>query len=390
VTPSAPGVRLRFDPDDPRTALAAWSRLAEPGDEAAADLIRRMGPSRALRAVAEGTAGSPRWSVRLPHLDPMRDLTTVRTFGGRVVIPGDEEWPSGLAALAGAQPFCLWVRGPLSPAVAAERSVALVGARACTNYGHEVALTLGGGCADRGISVVSGAAFGVDGAAHRGALAVGGATIAVLAGGVERPYPRGHDSLITRIAQVGCVVSEVPPGSAPTRWRFIERNRLIAALSRLTVVVEAARRSGALSTASRAAAIGRVVAAVPGPVTSAMSYGCHWLLRERDAVCVTSAEEIAELVSPIGTDLPEPPPYPRAEHDGLPPDAIRVLDAVPLRRPAELESIARSAGLPIATVSAAMGRLDARGLVTRQPAGWQRSPTRRLPAQSDSEQEPNG
>ncbi len=283
-----------FDHDDERLARAAWSRLAEPGDSAAQDLVAQQGPVAALAQV-RADQGPRRWQTRLPDLDPLADLATAHRHGGRLLIPGDPEWPTALSALAAEEPFCLWVRGPLNLATAPRRAAAIVGARAATAYGERVAADLADGCAQRGITVVSGAAYGIDGAAHRAALAAAGPTIAVLACGVERAYPRGHDQLIAAIAQVGAVVSEIPPGSAPTRWRFVERNRLIAALAGVTVVVEAAHRSGALSTASRAERLNLPVAAVPGPVTSPSSYGCHRLLRD-GAVCVTSAAELAELL----------------------------------------------------------------------------------------------
>ena len=277
-------------------------------------------------------------------------------------------------ALGRQEPFCLWVRGRLHLGAATARSVAIVGARASTPYGDRVATDLADGCANLGITVVSGAAYGIDGAAHRGALAAGGPTIAVLAGGIERPYPRGHEQLIERIVQEGAVVSEVPPESAPTRWRFIERNRLIAALSRATVVVEAAHRSGAMGTASRADKLSLPVAAVPGPVTSPMSYGCHRLLRD-GAICVTSAAELAELCGRIGEYVVEELPIPTRIHDGLTPADLRVFDAFPLRRALALPSLVKTAGLDPGSVLASLGRLELRRLVVHQGSGWRRAPS---------------
>jgi DNA processing protein len=235
-----------------------------------------------------------------------------------------------------------------------------------------VATELADGCAEREITVVSGAAYGIDGAAHRGALAAGGPTIAVLAGGIDRPYPRGHEDLIERIAGVGAVVSEVPPGSAPTRWRFIERNRLVAALSRVTVVVEAAHRSGAMGTAARADKLSLPVAAVPGPVTSAMSYGCHRLLRD-GAICVTSAAELAELCGPIGEYLADELPLPFVLDDGLESNDVRVLDALPARKGVGLGTLMEVAGLAPDAVLAALGQLELRRLVVREGSDWRRS-----------------
>ena len=231
------GVPAWLDPRDDRVARAAWTRLAEPGDAAAGRVVSALGAGPALLAVVErpeelslylkdarSVAG---WRVRLGQAQPLRDLETVARFGGSLVIPSDPDWPPGLAALGEREPFALWVRGPASPAVPVGRTVALVGCRASSGYGDWVAAEFAAACADRGVTVVSGAAYGIDAQAHRGALAAGGPTTAVLACGVDRPYPRGNEDLIERIAGSGAVLSEVPPGSSPTRWRFVTRNRLI-------------------------------------------------------------------------------------------------------------------------------------------------------------------
>jgi DNA processing protein len=152
------------------------------------------------------------------------------------------------------------------------------------------------GLVDRGFAVVSGAAYGIDGMAHRAALASHGQTIAFLAGGVDRFYPSGHDALLSKIVESGAVVSELPMGAAPTKWRrFLMRNRLVAAVSQATVVIEAGWRSGSLNTAGQARELGRPVGAVPGPVSSAASAGCHRLIRDYGATLVTCAEEMADL-----------------------------------------------------------------------------------------------
>ncbi|CAO0828595.1 hypothetical protein SMICM17S_05162 [Streptomyces microflavus] len=217
------------------------------------------------------------------------------------------------------------MRGGPSLRLWALRSVAVVGARACTEYGAHMAATLAAGLAERGWVVVSGGAYGIDGAAHRGALGAGGATAAVLACGVDRPYPPGHTALITRIAEQGLVVGELPPGDHPTPSRFILRNRVIAALTRGTVVVEAAYRSGSLVTARAARRLGRHVMGVPGPATSALSAGVHELLRA-DAVLVGDAAEVIELVGDMGELPPErrgPRPPHRSPGAPDPPGAVR-------------------------------------------------------------------
>lgn len=377
--PAAPmSVPDWFDPTDDRTALAVWSRLTEPGDGTAAGFVRRHGPAAALGLVISGTDDpdlKPRWRARLAGADPRRDLAVLRRFGGRLVVPGDAEWPDALDLLGNRRPFCLWVRGPHDLAAASSRAAAIVGARASTAYGDTIACELGFGCAERGVAVVSGAAYGIDAKAHRGALDGAGLTIAVLACGVDRPYPRGNAPLLDRIALDGVIVSEVPPGSSPTRNRFVHRNRLIAALASATVVVEAGWRSGASITAGEAANLGRSVGAVPGPVTSSTSFGCHKLLRE-GAVCVTSVGDLLELVDPIGAVGPAaPPPLERAVHDGLPEEDLRVLDALPLRRHVAELRLVDAAGLDRATLTASLGRLELLGLAERGPAGWRRAPT---------------
>jgi len=381
-----------FDLHDERTARAAWSRIAEPGDETAVRVLERLGAGPALlalyerpvrlRELAASVGGLRRpghpapgagWEQRLPQVEPMRDLRTLERFGGRLLIPGDPQWPGPLDALGARTPPALWVRGPVDLAVAARRAVALVGSRASSPYGEDVASDLGAGSVERGITVVSGAAYGIDAQSHRGALAAGGPTVAVVACGVDRAYPRGNEQLIERIAREGLVVSEVPPGSSPTRWRFVQRNRLIAALSQVTVVVEAAWRSGAMITAGEAVSLGRAVAAVPGPVTSAASAGCHRLLRE-GAVCVTDADEVVELLSPIGGAPAPARSAPASEHDGLDPIDLRVFDALPVRSAVDVDRLAATAGLDGPLVAAALGRLQLRDLAVEGGGLWRRAP----------------
>ena len=376
--------------DDERLARAAWSRLAEPGDTLAGVVRDRLGAVAGLRhvltgealplSVSDGLPGEPavrrhrlyqaleRWLVRRDDVQPERDVHSIERLGGRLVVPGDDEWPAGLDDLGEAAPACLWVRGALRLGPTVRRSVALVGARASTGYGDHVAGDLAAGVAERGVAVVSGAAYGIDGAAHRGALAAEGATVAVLACGVDRVYPRGHERLLARIVEVGAVVAESAPGCAPTRWRFLERNRLIAAMAGGTVVIEAGWRSGALSTASRAAGLGRPLGAVPGPVTSTMSAGCHRMLRDLDATCVTDAAEVVELVDPIGSAYAPEPEVAARPHDGLQGADLLVYESLPLRSGRPLASLTQVCGLPEAQVLGALGRLSLLGLADHTPA----------------------
>jgi DNA processing protein len=247
----------------------------------------------------------------------------------------------------------------------------VVGARACTSYGEHVAAELGAGLGERGWTVVSGAAFGIDVAAHRGALAGNGGTVAVLACGVDIVYPSAHGRLLRAVRAAGAVVSELPPGARPTKSRFLARNRLIAGLARGTVVVEAAMRSGARNTAGHADDLSRPVMAVPGPVTSPMSAGCHELMR-LGASLVTDTADVVALVGALGDDAA---PERRGEarpHDGLDEAALRVLDALPSRQYAGPASIARVAGLDLATVLPALALLSGRGLARSRADTWRR------------------
>jgi DNA processing protein len=326
------------------------------------------------------------------------DLRRAERCGARLVVPEDDEWPAyplhalTLAVaeepedpkhqsdrtLALVPPLALWVRGPVRLDEAVDRSVALVGSRAATAYGEHVAAELASGLADRGWTVVSGGAFGIDAAAHRGALAADGPTIAVLACGVDRPYPAGNGALLARIADGGLLVSEWPPGAAPHQHRFLVRNRLIAALTRGTVVVEAAARSGAVATANRARKLGKQVMAVPGPVTSAMSVGCHELVRGSDdeaaARLVASAAHVVEAVGGIGTDLAPPAERPATPRDGLTDVARRVLDACPVRTGVAPERLAAIAGCDVLDVLRVLPALELAGLAQWTGSGWRLAP----------------
>ncbi|MBB1257241.1 DNA-processing protein DprA [Streptomyces alkaliterrae] len=362
--------------DAERLARAALGTAVEPGDELVGALIDTHGLLGLWDALRGGTPPDrvpvERWErlrTRLASAEPERDLAASAALGGRFLCPGDREWPGQLDDLGPARPLGLWVRGRCSLRLAALRSVAVVGARACTEYGAWAAARLAGGLAERGWSVVSGAAYGVDGAAHRGALAAGGLTIGVLACGVDRPYPRAHRALIERVAEEGLLLAELPPGAHPTRSRFLQRNRLIAALARGTVVVEARLRSGALVTARRATALGRHVMGVPGPVSSPLSGGVHRLLRE-EGVLVTDADEVIELVGEMGDLAPreEGPVLPR---DLLHPRTREVLELLPAHAAVTSGQVSDRAGAPEPEVRARLLELSSLGFVLRRGGYWQ-------------------
>jgi DNA processing protein len=359
-----------------RAARAALTRLAEPGDAWLGRAVAGLGAVEVLDRIR---VARPRedarladYRVRLPALGADPDLAA--RAGARVVVPGDEEWPDALDDLGERAPIALWVAGEGHLGDAGRRAVAVVGARACTTYGEHVAGDLAVGLGDRGWTVVSGGAYGIDAAAHRGALAVDGPTVVVLACGVDVPYPSAHDGLLRSVRASGVVVSELPPGARPTRKRFLDRNRVIAALGRGTVVVEAAIRSGALNTAGHAEELSRPVMAVPGPVTSAASAGCHELVRTRGAALVTDAGDVLDLVGDLGGDAQDPRRGPHLPHDGLDPTTLRVLEALPLQRRAGADSVGRVAGLDPPTVLRALGLLAATGLADAKEGRWRRTP----------------
>lgn len=390
-------------------ARAALSRLFEPSDAVGLALVSVAGPLDALRIargditpgrdltrrlcealdVEQGStdvlvAGLTRWAPRLRDLAPERDLATLERLGGRLVVPESDEWPDALEDLQGAAPLCLWVRGP-SRIPASGRLVALVGSRDSTNYGASATTDIASGLAGRGYTVVSGGAYGIDAQAHRAALAVPEAgpergappaTIAVLACGIDRYYPAGNEQLLRVIAERGLLISEVPPGSSPTRWRFLQRNRIIAALSAVTVVVEARWRSGALNTAHHAGGLGRPVGAVPGSVYSANSAGCHRLLRDGTAICVTDAADVAELAGPLGAepsgDRAREEAALRKDQDGLTVPDLLLLDGLPVRASTTVDKLAQVAGLSVRDVISGLARLEIEGLATRTSEGWRR------------------
>ncbi|MGH4025360.1 MAG: DNA-processing protein DprA, partial [Pseudonocardiaceae bacterium] len=364
---------------------AYLNRVAEPPTAALAELIGEVGPVRAARLVAAGQVSdrvAAETGARRLDGRAEADLSAIAALGGRLVVPEDDEWPTdaftcfdtpmALAEERWRAPVALWVRGPARLEEIGDRAVAVVGARAATGYGEHVAADFGYGLAQDGVTVVSGAAYGIDGAAHRGALAADGPTVAVQACGLDRAYPAGHQRLLEQIAQRGAVLSEYPPGVCPARYRFLVRNRLIAAFAAGTVVVEAGLRSGAQRTAAAAAALGRVVMAVPGPITSALSVGCHQLVREEQAVLVTRVAEVLEAVSPLGTGLAPVLRTPARHIDGLSADLLAVYEALPARAPRHPEQLTGESGVPLHKVRSALPLLELQGLVGYGVKGWYR------------------
>lgn len=403
------------DYDDEREVRLWLGRLIEPDDLLFAELLELVEPAALLRAIVEGSALDPPvpeklatrldgrragLKLRLGLAGPAADLEAGERAGARYLIPGDPEWPAALDDLGGRTPLGLWIIGGFP---AGAPMVAIVGARACTGYGLQAAGQLASELARDGATIVSGAALGIDGSAHRGALAVGGVTVAVLACGVDRRYPAAHSNLIEAIGERGAILAELPPGAAPTRFRFLARNRLIAGLTGATVVVEAAGRSGSLVTARLAAELGRAVFGVPGPITSRLSLGTNALLcdgaipaldgrqvqRElgiepRSQARQDDARSRPEPKPPNPSPPAPPPPATGAPHAGpsragrasvaaLDHTAMLVREALPSTqsgRALGVTALAVETGLAPDVVLAALGHLAACGMAAKTGGGW--------------------
>ena len=366
---------------DEQLAWAYLSRVVEPPSRALTELVVAVGPVEAAERVKRGDVDvdlAKATSARREINCAKQDLEVLARIGGRLIAAEDDEWPylaftsfSGYEASkrpGGHAPTALWVVGGESLADVAERSCSIVGTRASTSYGERVTAELGAGLAERDVAVVSGGAFGIDGVAHRAVLGSEGITVAVLAGGVDVPYPAAHATMLKRVGEKGLLVSEYPPGIRPARHRFLTRNRLVAALSGATVVVEAGLRSGAANTAAWAGSLGRPVCAVPGPVTSGASAGCHVLIRN-GAHLITRVDEIVEFVGAAG-ELADEPPRPTSPLDGLNDVELRTYDALPKRGSRTLDEISVAVGLPATQLLGPLSSLELAGLIGRRDGSW--------------------
>lgn len=373
-----------------RIARAGLLRVAEPAAPLLAHFVAQRGPLEAWRRICTGATPSSIGrlvAARTDNRDPqdlhrlaVSDLRQAQAVGARLVIPEDDEWPEAtMIAFAlvegGARPapLGLYVRGGRLPAD--QRGVVtVIGSRACTAYGKRCAMELSGELAAAGCLVVSGAAFGIDAVAHRGAIGAAGpaATLAVLACGIDRAYPTANRELLDEIAAGGgAVVTEYPPGTTPARHRFLIRNRLIAAFGAVTVVVEAGRRSGTINTANVAQELNRVVMAVPGPVTSAMSMGCHELLRREGVLLAADAKDVLEMLGKH--DLAIRPAVPGRPTDSLAGDAAKVYEALPGRGTRTVWELAEESGVPGGDVMIALAELELIELATKEGAQWRRA-----------------
>ena len=404
-----PTVRALLGPDgcavvDPVEAAArmAWSTVVEPGDAVAGVLVQGLGAERSLALVHaagdDGTrmllescadAGLPgtesprafaraldealrRWSPRLDRSDVQGVAAAARAVGARLLVPGHPGWPVSVDDLGPHAPVVLWARSGRRATAAA---LAVVGSRANTVAGAEAAAEITSAAADAGCTVVSGGAYGIDATAHRVAVAAGVPTVAVLAGGIDQLYPAGNTDLLRDVARQGALLAESPPGTRPSRWRFLARNRLIAALGAATVVVEAGARSGALNTAHHAGQLGRPVFAVPGAFSSAASVGCHRLVAEgRAQIVVRPGDPVDAVVghgsaAGVGGEPGVGEPLRSGRED---PGVLRVLDALGRRASGEQELAVRS-GMSLGEVADALALAELQGLVAQTVGGWARA-----------------
>lgn len=375
-------------------AFIIWSHLCEPGDMLASQLVDKLGPTRALgclrsvhpepqllaalaqvdsadELVCSGPEGESelreaclRWKARDNNSAVVRSLELWTRLGGQIITPDSSDWPETLGDLGFGRPHVLWLRGNRSALTSLVSAVSVVGSRNISSYGQHVAQELADHLVRGGYSVVSGGAYGIDAEAHRGALAAEGVTIAVMAGGGDRLYPVGNTALLNEVMQRGCVLAELPPGNSPTRWRFLQRNRLIAALGEVTVIVEMAIRSGAKNTMNHARQIGRDVYAVPGSIVSQTARGCNIAIAEGGAKIVTGFDELLREIAGFGPDFGE-----QAELNAL---QQRVLDSL-TTMPVSPTRLSIKAGTSQAETIAALGQLAALGLANSRPTGWRRT-----------------
>ncbi|AXT85437.1 DNA-protecting protein DprA [Aeromicrobium sp. A1-2] len=361
------------------------SLVVEPGDPRLRDLLLAHEPAEILAAVVgrhrlSDAVIPSAWIERGRQIEPLAEAAAgrARAAGLRWITPGDKEWPPGLSDLdhveplhgATGAPVGLWLRGAGHLGEMCERSVAIVGARDCTTYGAECTSDLAADCADARWTVISGAAYGVDGCAHRGALLMGSPTAAVLACGADLDYPASHSALLGRIAEAGVVLSEQAPGERPLKQRFLSRNRIIAAATRGTLVVEAAVRSGSLNTLNWADQLGRTTMALPGPVTSRQSAGTHAAVRAGKAVLVTTGREAVAELSGLGAGSEEQPTLPMTELDRLPTAARSTLEGLDWGTAHQVAEIASAVQLTTKDVRAALDLLELRGLAARVGSAW--------------------
>lgn len=371
---------------------AIWTILAEPGDELAGLVRLTLGARNSVDFLIAGQNAEfltkrvlqteyselakerfgdlqhalqnalQRWMPRLSESHFQSVVKIAGTLGIRFVTADNQEWPTKLSDLGLAMPAGLWVRGDLA---AIEPAVSIVGSRIASSYGLWVCSDFVSELNDLGYRVVSGGAFGIDAAAHSNANNLGAANFAVMAGGVDNYYPNANSELLREVSRLGAVMSELPPGARPTRWRFLQRNRLIAALGQATLVIEAGHRSGAINTVNHATALGRLVGAVPGPINASTSDGCNRLIRDGYAQLTGSLSDLRDLLGVRAV---------QQDFDfALAPLELRAADALTARHQT-LTALGTKSGLTPHELAIALGSLELQGLVQRNDREmWRKS-----------------
>ena len=380
-------------------ARATFSVLTEPGDRFAGALIeafsaaevlefevlktsaveiqRRLNANGQLAEIEEAfgdfqtalAEARERWRPRLQLAEVAKSLQLALKVNAKLVTPESEHWPAQLSDLQLAAPHCLWVRSKAGSVQLLQNSIAIVGSRISTSYGEWVTSEIVSDCASRDLAIVSGGAYGIDAIAHRSAIACEQNTVAVMAGGIDKLYPSGNSTLLERVIDSGALVAEQAPGASPTKWRFLQRNRLIAALGSATIVVEAGFRSGALNTVTHAKQLDRLIGVVPGAITSQASAGCNRLIAEGLVTSICSPAQAADLaVGKQGWFQPE--------LSGLGALETRALDAMS-SRPLDSTQISKKAGLTAKEMAIALGQLSLLGFVEQGDRGWVKLPLER-------------
>ena len=348
-------------------ALITWNALVEPGDRVAGELIRTYGPVVALEAFTskrelgqEVQEAFARWEPRYSKTLADQKIAEAKKNDLKLLLPTDNLWPSALNDLGNHSPLLLWYRGNAEHLESLSRSVGIVGSRNASQYGHRVTSDLTALLVGEQAAVISGGALGIDSVAHRTALSLKGLTVAFMAGALDCPYPVGNLELFDQISHSGLLLSEMSPGARPTRWRFLQRNRLIAALSSATVVTEAGWRSGSINTANHALELGRPVFAIPGPITSPASAGCNRLIRDSQAAILL---DLADLPVELGWHQDS-----AVALAGLGSLELRALDAL-VPEFQTIEQLLVASGLALSELRVALGALKLLGKVESDGSG---------------------
>jgi DNA processing protein len=301
------------------------------------------------------------WRRRVKQADVFRSLEILRSIGGTLVTPQSSNWPEQLNDLQHGAPAALWLLGDGKHLLELSESVAVVGSRVVSEYGKAVTKDVVGTLVREGKPIVSGGAIGIDALAHQRTIELNGLTVAVMAGGIDRLYPAQNLNLFKQIAKTGLIISEVAPGVSPTKWRFLQRNRLIAALSQATVVIEAGFRSGTINTAGHANELGRPVGAVPGPINSVRSAGCHQLIKDGRAQLISVPSDLKDLCGESD--------YFEKDFTSLGHWELRALDSLGDQE-RSIAEISRVSGLTSFEAKTGLNRLAKLGLATPTSNGW--------------------